>query len=353
MKEIIKATIKHLKSGQNLVMATVIKHKGSTPREAGARLIIMEDGTSQGTVGGGLVEAKSFEAAKSLFGTKSSLILRFDMAQQSLDPNSMICGGNMTVLLEYLEANETNISFYSAINEIYESRKNAILIVKIDEDESGNCNLTKGITGDEGVVAKGLTCSESILQQIHSTIPESKKPTLLAIEADKYWVEPLLLPKNLILFGAGHVSRTTAQIGVMTGFQVTVVDDRPELMTREFFPEPIELKPIDSLETCCKELAINEDSFLVILTRSHVLDRSLLQQTIRLPFGYLGMIGSQKKRNTIYDSLLDGGVTDEELKMIHSPIGLNIGANTPQEIAVSIIAELIEVRAKVKQGMAL
>ncbi|MCG8334822.1 MAG: XdhC family protein [Proteobacteria bacterium] len=353
MKDIIKATVKYLKSGRHLVMATVIKHKGSTPREAGARLIILEDGTTQGTIGGGLVEAKSIEAGKTLFESKSSLLQKFDMTQQTFKSNSMICGGNMTIVLEYIQADDKNVLFYEAVKKVYQQREEATFIFKLDENSDGTCVLCKGLAAGSVVTHGDLACSETLLHQIHSTIPESRKPGLIAIEEDKYWAEPLLFPKNLVLFGAGHVSRTTATLGVTTGFDVTVVDDRPELVSRDFFPEPIELKSVENLDSCCSELQIDENSFLVVLTRSHIFDKSVLKQTLKQPFGYLGMIGSRRKRNTIYESLQEEGFTKEELEKVHSPIGLNIGANTPAEIAVSIIAELIEMRAKLKKGLSL
>ncbi len=349
MKDVIKATVKNLKSGQHLVMATVIKHKGSTPRESGARLIILQDGAIQGTIGGGLVEAKSIEVGKTLFKSKTSLLQRFDMTQQTFDSNSMICGGNMTIVLEYIEADDKNVLFYEAVENVYEKREKATFIFKLNENSNGTCTLSKGLTAGSTVTHGDLDCSEALLHQIHSTIPESKKPVLITIEQDKYWAESLLFPNRLFLFGAGHVSRTTASLGITTHFDVIVVDDRPELLTREFFPEPIKLVPVKSLDSCCEDLQIDEDSFLVVLTRSHMFDKSVLQQSLRLPFGYLGMIGSRRKRNTIYETLQKEGFSKEELEKVHSPIGLDIGANTPAEIAVSIIAQLIEVRAGLKQ----
>jgi xanthine dehydrogenase accessory factor len=124
-----------------------------------------------------------------------------------------------------------------------------------------------------------------------------------------------------------------------------VIDDRPELLNRDCFPEPITLKLIGSFDQACSGLTIDRDCYLVILSRSHSLDKLVLCQALRTDAAYLGMIGSQRKRDTIFQSVLNEGFSKEDLEKVHSPIGLEIGADTPEEIAVSIIAQLIQVRS--------
>jgi len=135
-------------------------------------------------------------------------------------------------------------------------------------------------------------------------------------------------------------------VGAGLGFRTTVLDDREEFASRERFPSPVEVVVLEDFSDCLSKCPIDEESYLVIVTRGHLHDKAVLSQALRTRAGYIGMIGSKRKRDSIYRALLDEGFSRDDLGRVHSPIGLDIGAETPEEIAVSIAAELIQVRSR-------
>jgi len=158
-------------------------------------------------------------------------------------------------------------------------------------------------------------------------------------------MEPFNPPAGLFIYGAGHVSQFTAKVGAMVGFRTVVLDDREDFANRERFPETDEIVVLPSFDGCCAAVGIDENSFIIIVTRGHLHDRNVLAEALRTDARYIGMIGSKKKRDKIYDSLLSDGFTQADIDRCHCPIGLTIGAQTPEEIAVSIAAELIQVQS--------
>ena len=159
-------------------------------------------------------------------------------------------------------------------------------------------------------------------------------------------IEPVLPADTLFLFGAGHVAQPTARLAAFVGFRVRVVDDRAEFASAERFPEAEEVRVVTDFDSALQGLAIDANAFIVIVTRGHLYDKTVLMQALRTPAAYIGMIGSRRKRDHIFEALLKQGFTETDLKRVHSPIGLAIGAETPEEIALSIVAELTKVRAQ-------
>jgi xanthine dehydrogenase accessory factor len=146
--------------------------------------------------------------------------------------------------------------------------------------------------------------------------------------------------------GAGHVSQPTAHIAALTGFRVVVMDDRAEFSNAKRFPDASEVHVIDDFQRAFEDCHIDNDSFIVIFTRNHMYDHVVLEQALKTDAGYIGMIASRRKRDSIYEALRTQGITEEDLTRVHSPIGLKIGGETPEEIAVSIVAELIQERSR-------
>ncbi len=158
------------------------------------------------------------------------------------------------------------------------------------------------------------------------------------------FVESLVSPGVVYLIGAGHVALATAHLASFAGFDVVVMDDRSEYANQDRFPAAQKVLVLPSFDGCLRDLSSND--YVVIVTRGHIYDRDVLAQALRTKAGYIGMIGSRKKRNVIYDSLREDGFSDLDLKRVHSPIGLSIGAETPNEIALSIVAELVKARSE-------
>jgi xanthine dehydrogenase accessory factor len=184
-------------------------------------------------------------------------------------------------------------------------------------------------------------------ERILSIIDRSSamEPQLVEDGGDLFLVEPLCHQGTVVIFGAGHIGQKLAPLTKLVGFNTVVLDDRAEFANRERFDSADEVLVVDSFDQALKDLDIDGDSYLVIVTRGHTHDKTVLSHALRSGAGYIGMIGSRRKRDAIYAALEMEGVSPGELQRVHCPIGLNIGAETPEEIAVCIVAELIQERA--------
>jgi xanthine dehydrogenase accessory factor len=174
--------------------------------------------------------------------------------------------------------------------------------------------------------------------------PERGDPMVCGGEMEIF-VEPLLATPTLLLVGAGHVGAAVAELGKFLGFRIVVIDDRPEFLSREKFPHADELRAGDVVQEIQK-VEITPQTFVVLVTRAHTLDADLLRAVIDKPAAYIGMLGSQRRAITVFETLKQEGVSDEKLKRVHAPIGIEIQAETPREIAVSIMAEIIQVKSQ-------
>jgi len=347
MQTMIKRGLDRLSKGESLVLATVISHKGSTPRGTGTRLLILENGTTVGTIGGGLVELKVIETALALFQSKKSTIFDYDMSASHLKADSMICGGAMSVLIEFMQPDDRTLELFRSLQQCFNMRQEALLIINLDELKQGQGQTSHALVADGRTVFSFLPkpLPVPLLTAEMKSALQAGKAMIGSIGEMVCWIEALQFPKKLTLFGAGHVARPTAELGARTGFQTTVVDDRGSILSHDYFSNQINLIQIDTFEKCQEAVKIDQDSFVVILTRGHKSDKTVLAQVLKTDAAYIGMIGSRKKRNTIYQLLLEEGFSQQDLDRVHCPVGIDIGAETPEEIAVSIMAELIQERA--------
>lgn len=329
------------------MLATIISQQGSTPRGIGTRFVITEKGPITGTIGGGLVEFQVIEAAKAAIKTQKSTLLDFNISQSDPKEGPMVCGGKISILVEFFQADSQNIELFKTLQHIFRIRQKALLIINLEPLKQGSGLTSHAIVVEEKTVFSSLQAAltTAILTPEMKSAFQERTTVIRTIEGTDCWVEALQFPKKLILFGAGHVARPTADFGSRTGFHTTVVDDRESLLSPEHFSNRIELMKVEDFKNGLKEIRIDRDSYVVVTTRGHQYDQAVLAYVLKTDAAYIGMIGSRKKRNTIYGSLLEEGFSQKDLDRVHCPIGLAIGADTPEEIAVSIIAELIQVRA--------
>jgi len=174
------------------------------------------------------------------------------------------------------------------------------------------------------------------------------QPLLISLaegeERVEIFVEPVISDPVLYVFGGGHVSREIVPLASRVGFKVVVIDDREAFAKAESFPGAREVFQY-SFNDVMEKIPVGDSSYLVIVTRGHMHDKTVLSQALRSDARYIGMIGSKRKKKIIFEKLLQEGFTHKDLERVHSPIGLDIGAETPEEIAISIVAQLIKVRA--------
>jgi xanthine dehydrogenase accessory factor len=242
------------KLGQKCAVETIVQVNGSIPSYESAKLLVREDGSMIGTIGGGCVEAEVWTAAREVIETEKPKHLTFNLGQDAAYDNGLICGGQLDV-----------------------------------------------------------------------------------------FVEPVLPLPRAFIFGAGHISKSLSKVATLAGFGTVVVDNRESFANRERFPEAVDIQAAE-YEDVFPKLAINETSYVIIVTRGHRDDMRVLKLALATPARYISMIGSKRKVINVIRELEKDGVPPAAFERIHAPMGLDIGAISPEEIAISVAAEMIAVR---------
>ncbi len=258
--DVFEELVRVRRSGQKCALATIIEVRGSIPSYQTAKLLVREDGSIVGTIGGGCVEAEVWSAAREAMETGQSKRLSFNLGQDAAYDNGLICGGQLDVL-----------------------------------------------------------------------------------------VEPVVPQPRAYIFGAGHISKSLAKLAGLLGFGTTVIDDREAFANRERFPEADEVLAAE-YEEAFPRLEVNENSYLIIVTRGHRDDMRVLRWAVGTRARYVAMIGSKRKVISVIKELEKEGIPRAAFERIHAPMGLEIGAVTPEEIAVSVAAEMVAVRRDAPPG---
>jgi xanthine dehydrogenase accessory factor len=260
MSTLYEAVLEATQRGHRVALATIVKATGSTPREAGTKMLIYTDGSIVDTIGGGSLEANVITEAQAALGEGKPRLVRYELRDSEVgDPG--ICGGEAEIFIDVINPH----------------------------------------------------------------------PTVLIV-------------------GAGHVGRSIAVLSSFLGFGTVVLDDRAEFANAERLPQADEIMVGDIGQELAR-FNINPQTYIVIVTRGHEHDRDTLRQVVSSPAAYIGMIGSRRKVKMVFDELQKDGVAEEALAAVHAPIGLDIGAETPEEIALSIMAEIVMVRRGGKGGL--
>lgn len=258
--DVFEELVRLRRLGQRCALATIVEAQGSIPSYASAKVLVREDGSMVGTVGGGCVEAEVWNTAREVLHSGKPRRLSFELNQDAAYENGLICGGQLEI-----------------------------------------------------------------------------------------FVEPIIPQPRAFIFGAGHISKSLSKIASLAGFATVVADDRESFANRERFPEAEEVLA-GEYEAIFPRLAVNESAFIVIVTRGHRDDLRVLRWAVSTPARYLAMIGSKRKVLSLVRQLEAEGVPRSALERIHAPMGLDIGAVTPEEIAVSTVAEMIAVRRNAASG---
>jgi xanthine dehydrogenase accessory factor len=254
--DIYEEIVKLRQEGRRGAVATIVNVRGSIPSFETAKMLVRDDGSIAGTIGGGCVEAEVWQAAREVMESEKPRSLTFNLNQDPKYDTGLVCGGTLDI-----------------------------------------------------------------------------------------FIEPVLPPASLYIFGAGHVSINLYKVARGAGFEVIVVDDRETYASRHRFPEAKEVIAQD-FEQAMAGLSPNQSSYIVIVTRGHRDDMRVLRWAVQTEARYIGMIGSKRKTITIFRELTKEGIPAELFDRVHAPVGLDIGAITPEEIAVAITAELIAVRRR-------
>lgn len=343
MRKNIQELYNSLKQGKAVVMATILSKQGSAPRSAGTKMIVHEDDHISGTIGGGWVEARVQELAEKLFeNRRGAFIQEFTLDSKEYADMDMVCGGNITLLLEYLPASEDNLEIFASFLNMLGQTGDGFMVSRLDSENRENFDMQRCIISGSQCTG-GLQLTEQTMVRLSEQAELMRSPGLINLEEGTFFVEPAQFNGTLYILGAGHLGIETARLAHTTGFKIIVMDDRSQFANKERFPMA-KVYVVENFENCFDKFPIGKDSYIVVMTRGHIYDRRILKQAIKTPATYIGMIGSKSKKKVIFDYLLTQGVSQERLDKVYAPIGLSIGAQTPQEIAVSIVAELIQAR---------
>ena len=334
-----------LAQGKDLVLATVISKSGSAPCLAGSKMLVQRDGTFHGTIGGGALEAQGLERAARVFHTGISQHFTMDLSGRDAASMHMICGGRVEVLLEKITAEPDAIELFSTLQEALVASERCFLVTALGPEGEDIREIERCLVREEGSVTGAFYHPREWLDVLIELSHNATYPVLTCKGGERFMVERCYVPSTLYLFGAGHVAQQVAELAAKVSFRTVVLDDREEFANRERFPGADVVNVIQSFDDCFAGLEIDLDSFLVIVTRGHTHDRTVLTQALRTRATYIGMLGSRKKSLEIRRSLVVEGFSEELVNTVHCPVGLAIGAETLAEIGVSIVAELIQARA--------
>ncbi len=259
--DIYEQIVQLRREGRRGAVATITTVRGSIPSFQTAKMLVRDDGSIAGTIGGGCVEAEVWQAAREVMEEEKPRTLSFNLNNNPKYDTGLVCGGTLEI-----------------------------------------------------------------------------------------FIEPVLPPALLYIFGAGHVAYNLYKVAGIAGFEIVVVDDRESYASRERFPDAREVIAAD-FDHVTRDLRVPESAYVVIVTRGHRDDMRILRWAVDLNARYLGMIGSRRKTIAIYKELEQQGVPAEKFAQVHAPVGLEIGAVTPEEIAVAIVAEMIAVRRHATPGV--
>ncbi len=347
MKKIAEAALRLLKDGESFAVATILESSGSTPREPGATMLIRRGGGIVGTVGGGVLEANIQKAARRVLETGKAAVVEYVLEQSGAAAIGAICGGRARALIEFIDPQDPrNTVYFEQLFKACAAEKQSYIASLISDSEMTAPRCQCLILYD-GTIVGGEGLDKAVLAKLWP-VPDTDEAAL-RLDGLTVYLAPVGSDGTVYIFGAGHCGEKLAHILHTVGFGTVVIDDRAEFANSARFPDADEILVPKRITDPFDTLQFGADSYIVIVTRGHAHDELVLRKALRTEAGYIGMIGSKKKRETIYNHLLADGYTPEDIGRVHSPIGLPINAETPEEIAVSITAELISIRAKKKK----
>ncbi|MFN0152307.1 MAG: XdhC family protein [bacterium] len=345
-------------------MATIASVHGSTPAPVLSRLFVSDTGEAIGTVGGGCLEAEVQREAQKLraAGGWARVVFTLTETEEEL---RMVCGGTVEILLERLELGDialcellerrTELGTTSVLARIFSDGGPPLIGTRAEpaaprDRASGASAPARIVLGEEGEPLLGLAV---LPQALHSTAMSAVRDERSAWAAGgAIYLEPVVGRPRVVLIGAGHVSRAVHAAATAAGFQVTVVDDREKYVAAERFPGARRIV-LPGYAELSERVDFAPHDFVVLATRGHQYDEQVLEGLLRLPpTRYLGVIGSRRKHERAAAQLLARGIPEARLLALHAPIGLDIGAVTPEEIAVSIVAEMIAVKRRAHSAIA-
>jgi xanthine dehydrogenase accessory factor len=361
MKNIYQNLLDYTRAKKSLVLATIVSTKGSSPQVPGVSALFSEEGLLFGTLGGGVLEARAQEKAMESIKYQSSYLSNFGLYADISSPEEAICGGEADILFDSnpMEHEEVFCRLIASMKK----RQPGVLVASISRIPENRVKIARSWIGKDKIFGEKAKERDLPIKEEVKEAFAAGKPIFLSLrgepdlkgqgqemDQEKFvYLEPMFPLSHLIIAGAGHVGQALAHLGSLLDFEVTVIDDRPEFANRERFPE-IDHIIVTDIGQALQDLPKTSDSYFVIVTRGHSQDAEALRACIGSDVAYIGMIGSARKIALMRENFLDQGwATSSQFDRVHAPIGIDIQSKTVQEIAVSIAAELVLIRNKLKE----
>lgn len=345
-----------LKDGETLAMATIVSTFGSTPREVGAKMVVTASGEILGTVGGGCGEAEVRRQAVEVIRSQKPAMVKIDLTDDIESDSPAVCGGILNIFVDpWWRDSETDTC--SKLNDelikVADAGEAAVMTTVLhaegfDDVASGQKALIRnGVAGSGNITNKELR--QAVIQESEVCLKrEQSKQVALTFPGSarkaEVFFEVIPAIRKVIVVGAGHLAIPLVKFAKILGFHITVLDDRVMYANRERFPEVDEVLVGNMAETL-RKIEITPYTYIVLITRGHQFDEPCLREVIHSPAKYIGMIGSRRRIKACFIRFRDEeGIPEELLKRVYAPIGLDIKAESPDEIALSIISEIIKIR---------
>jgi xanthine dehydrogenase accessory factor len=342
VKDIFSEIVDNLQKKERVVLATIVSSSGSSPLPSGSMMLVKSGGEEiTGSVGGGLLEALVIIEAKKYFQeNKAPNVGTFDL-NDDVSNEGMICGGSVDVLLEPLS--QDDIIVFKLLLGLRNDGSVSVLVRFLDESGKINRDVLSSKQKPLPPEINAAIESDAALTDVFRHAFGQEDVRRVRTNRGEIIIQPIRGLQNLVIFGGGHVSKYLAQIAAVAGFSTTVIDDREEFADPDRFPGATRVFA-SAYDKAFSHIEVKPSTYVVIVTRGHKSDEEVLEKAIKTPARYIGMIGSKRKVIACFEDLVQRGVSLTELRRVHAPIGLDIGAVTAEEIAVSITSELIRVR---------
>lgn len=333
MRQMFQVMEARLGAGEALVLVTITAATGATPRGIGARMLVGRGGRLCGTIGGGAVEHRAEQMALQVLESGTSHGHGFSLDRNDVEDLGMICGGAVEVFFHYLPAGDAAaLALCREAQRLFAAGRGLWLLSDI-----GHGGALSLYTREEGVF--GLPCPAWLPARL------GRRPQHIQQDGADYCTEQIGSPGRVYIFGCGHVSQQLEPVLTRVGFRCVMLDDRPDFADPALFPTAEEVRCID-FSRLDEAVDLGPEDYVCIMTRGHAHDTAIQAQVLRKQPCYVGVIGSKRKAAGVRKVLAEQyGLPEALLDRVTTPIGLAIGAETPAEIAVSIAAQLIQVRA--------
>jgi xanthine dehydrogenase accessory factor len=364
MEDVLQEVVAMRRQGGRGALASLVESSGSIPMSERAKMLVRDDGSVAGTIGGGCLEAEILNVGREVLSNGRAHTTRYTMTEKQAGESGLNCGGTVRIYTEPIEP-DTEPDLFAAVVESKSRRRECVMATvlasqKLPDRESNKLLLFPdgnrlGRLDVDGLNERVEQWAGEVLQREKPRVFNLREETLgldlpsrealgvARFEGFEVYLEPFMPPPVLYVFGGGHVGAQICSLAKNSGFYVVVIDDRPLFANPERHPRADECVAAE-IEEVFEQLPFDDQTYVVAATRGHQHDETVVELAIRTPARYIGMLGSERKKLILWDRIEGRGGDRSRLEQVYAPIGFNIGADTPEEIGISVVAELIEVR---------